>query len=150
MAIAKHGLVVECSDVVAAFLESLVQEEIWVEQPHRFTNGQQGHACRLNKALYGFIQASEMFGQNGRRGQAGFKYCNLAYVQHVLNGLLRTSNMSCSSSSVTEYVRSAVEFDESCECSKACGPSHMQSRTRRSLWLTVARLTVYTGDFSIL
>ena len=56
--IAKHGLVVECSDVVAAFLESLVQEEIWVEQPHRFTNGKQGHACRLNKALYGLKQAS--------------------------------------------------------------------------------------------
>jgi len=56
--IAKHRLVVESSDVVAAFLESLVHEEIWVEQPYRFTDGNSRHACKLNKALYGLKQAS--------------------------------------------------------------------------------------------
>lgn len=56
--IAKYGLYCECSDVVAAFLESLVHEEIWVEQPHEFTDGNPSHACKLNKALYGLKQAS--------------------------------------------------------------------------------------------
>lgn len=56
--IAKYGLECECSDVVAVFLEALVQEEIWIEQPHEFTNGNSKQACRLNKALYSLKQAS--------------------------------------------------------------------------------------------
>ena len=55
--IAKYNLFVECSDVVAAFLASLVHEEIWVEQPHGFSTNK-NFACKLNKALYGLKQAS--------------------------------------------------------------------------------------------
>ena len=56
--IAKYDLECECSDVVAAFLEALVHETIWIEQPHEFTDGHPEHACRLNKALYGLKQSS--------------------------------------------------------------------------------------------
>ena len=50
---AKHNLVLELSDVVSAYLESLISEDVWVEQPHGYTDGQKGHACHLRKALYG-------------------------------------------------------------------------------------------------
>ena len=61
--VAKHSLHIEYSDVVAVYLESLIHEVIWVEQPHGFTNGNKHQACLLNKALYGLKQAANKWYQ---------------------------------------------------------------------------------------
>ena len=45
-------------DVKTTFLNGLVEEEVYVEQPLGFeTHDRQSHVCRLKKALYGLKQA---------------------------------------------------------------------------------------------
>ena len=55
---AKYGYEIEHSDVVIAFLEAIHNDEVWVEQPHEFTNGNPKEACKLNRALYGLKQSA--------------------------------------------------------------------------------------------
>jgi len=57
---AKYDYEAEQMDVVTAFLEAHLKEEVWVQQPPGFEQkGSNGTflACRLNKALYGLKQA---------------------------------------------------------------------------------------------
>ena len=45
-------------DVNTAFLNGIIQEEIYIEQPHGFEiHERESHVCRLKKALYGLKQA---------------------------------------------------------------------------------------------
>jgi hypothetical protein len=46
-------------DVKTAFLNGLIQEEVYIEQPLGFfeVHGRESHVCRLKKALYGLKQA---------------------------------------------------------------------------------------------
>ena len=53
---ARYDLEVEQIDVVTAFLEAPLKEEVWMVQPHGFDK-LGGYACRLKKALYGLKQA---------------------------------------------------------------------------------------------
>ena len=44
-------------DVKTTFLNGVVEEEVYVEQPLGFeTRGRESHVCRLSKALYGLKQ----------------------------------------------------------------------------------------------
>jgi len=55
---AKYDWEIEHSDVVSAFLEAPLQEEVYVEQPYGYTNGNRNIACLLKRALYGLKQSS--------------------------------------------------------------------------------------------
>ena len=45
-------------DVKIAFLNGLIEEEVYIEQLQGFkTNDQKNHVCRLKKELYGLKQA---------------------------------------------------------------------------------------------
>ena len=56
---ARYNMEIEHSDVDTAFLEAKLNDEVWVEQPHAYTNGNKHQACRLNKALYGLKQSAK-------------------------------------------------------------------------------------------
>jgi hypothetical protein len=44
--------------VKAAFLNGLIEEEVYIEKPQGFeVHGRDSHVCRLKKALYGLKQA---------------------------------------------------------------------------------------------
>ena len=41
-------------DVKTSFLNGLIEEEVYIEQPQGFeTNDNETHVCKLKKALYG-------------------------------------------------------------------------------------------------
>ena len=45
-------------DVKTAFLNGVIDEEVYVEQPQGFEmHGHETHVCRLRRALYGLKQA---------------------------------------------------------------------------------------------
>ena len=53
---AKEDMEIDHVDIITAFLESPLYEEVYVEQPHGFEEGND-LVCRLRKALYGLKQA---------------------------------------------------------------------------------------------
>ena len=45
-------------DVNTTFLNGLIEEEVYIEQPQGFeTNDRETHVCKLKKAMYGLKQA---------------------------------------------------------------------------------------------
>ena len=45
-------------DVKTAFLNGVIEEEVYIEQPEGFiVHGSDSHVCRLKKALYGLKEA---------------------------------------------------------------------------------------------
>ena len=55
---AEMGWKIHQMDVKTAFLNGIIQEEVYVEQPEGFDiHGRESHVCRLKKALYGMKQA---------------------------------------------------------------------------------------------
>ena len=45
-------------DVKTAFLNKIIEEEVYIDQPERFeTFNSESHVCRLKRALYGLKQA---------------------------------------------------------------------------------------------
>lgn len=55
----KYKLKIHQMDVVTAFLQGDIDEEIYMSQPPSFEQGEK--ACRLNKAIYGLKQASRLW-----------------------------------------------------------------------------------------
>ena len=51
-------------DVETAFLNGVVEEEVYVRQPSGYERGDRGKVCRLLKALYGLKQASRAWYKN--------------------------------------------------------------------------------------
>lgn len=56
---AKFNLEIEQMDAVTAFLQSELDDEVYIVQPKSFRQGNK--VCRLNKAIYGLKQASRQW-----------------------------------------------------------------------------------------
>ena len=55
---AQMGWEIHQMDVKTVFLNGVIEEEVYIEQPEGFeTHDQKTHVCRLKKALYGLKQA---------------------------------------------------------------------------------------------
>ena len=55
---AKRGWEIHQMDVKTTFLNSAIEEEVYIEHPEGFeTHEKKSHVCRLKKALYGLKQA---------------------------------------------------------------------------------------------
>jgi hypothetical protein len=55
---ASMGWILHQMDVETAFLNGLIEEEVYIEQPQGFeVHPRETHVCRLKKALYGLKQA---------------------------------------------------------------------------------------------
>jgi hypothetical protein len=55
---AEMGWKIHQMDVKTTFLNGLIEEEVYIEQPLGFeVHGRESHVCRLKKALYGLKQA---------------------------------------------------------------------------------------------
>ena len=80
---AKYDLEADQIDVITAFLEATLFEEIWVEQPHGYVVP--NLACRLNKALYGLKQSPREWYETLTiyLKQRGFKRVNEDYSLFV-------------------------------------------------------------------
>ena len=62
---AQHGLFLRQVDVVGAFLNGEMHDEIFMRQPEGFAlDGQEHKVCKLNTALYGLKQAGMIWNQN--------------------------------------------------------------------------------------
>jgi len=58
--VAHHGMMLYQMDVKSAFLNGIIKEELYVEQPPRFKSSiDPHHVFELNKALYGLKQAPQ-------------------------------------------------------------------------------------------
>ena len=52
--VAEMGWKIHQMDVKTAFLNGILEEEVYIEQPQGFeVYGRDSHVCRLRKALYG-------------------------------------------------------------------------------------------------
>ncbi|NDD85865.1 hypothetical protein EBZ38_16515, partial [bacterium] len=85
------GWEVEVCDVDNAFLNSTLNEEVYVKQPAGLDDGT-GRVYRINKALYGLKQAPRTWEQNlgGFLSKRGFKRCvsdQALYTRHDKRGL---------------------------------------------------------------
>jgi transposase InsO family protein len=62
---AQHGLFLRQIDVVGAFLNGQIEDEIFMNQPEGFImEGNERQVCKLKKALYGLKQAGMIWNQN--------------------------------------------------------------------------------------
>jgi hypothetical protein len=55
---AEMGWKIHQMNVMTTFLNGLIEEEVYIEQPSGFeVHGRESHVCRVKKALYGLKQA---------------------------------------------------------------------------------------------
>jgi transposase InsO family protein len=72
--VATHGFEVHQVDIVTAYLNGIMREEVYMRQPPGFDDGS-GRVCRLKKALYGLKQAGRAWYEHidGTLRKMGFK-----------------------------------------------------------------------------
>ena len=55
--VAAEDLHLHLVDIKTAFLNGIIEETIYVQQPSQFSSGDRNMACRLLRSLYGLRQA---------------------------------------------------------------------------------------------
>nr|GEV46704.1 retrovirus-related Pol polyprotein from transposon TNT 1-94 [Tanacetum cinerariifolium] len=83
---AQHKWKIHQMDVKSAFLNGLLEEEVYVEQPKGYVSkGQEGKVLRLKKALYGLKQAPRAWNTRIDKyfQEHGFRKCLSEYALYV-------------------------------------------------------------------
>lgn len=89
--VAQNKLYLHSMDVVTAFLQGALAEEVYIEPPPGFSFKDNVRAAKLNKALYGLKQAPRTFYQHMKRelGKIGFTASTAdpsLFIKHTAEG----------------------------------------------------------------
>ncbi|MCH82300.1 retrovirus-related Pol polyprotein from transposon TNT 1-94 [Trifolium medium] len=122
-----HHWSIQLLDINNAFLNGYLDDEVYVDQPPGFTNGNSSLVCKLNKALYGLKQAPRQWFVRPKHTLISFKFviskCHsslftyssngcIVYILVYVDDIIITSNSSSLITSITNKLNSAFALKQ--------------------------------------
>ncbi|KAK9824528.1 hypothetical protein WJX72_011105 [[Myrmecia] bisecta] len=148
-------------DIKTAFLNGELEEDVWVEQPAGYQEGEPGMACHLNRALYGLRQAPRAWHLKLKEELAamGFTTCDAdaalfvrkgdkgnTYLLIYVDDILIASDTEREVESVKAAIKQVFDARDLGEASFFLGMIIERDRANRSIKLTQARMTANIVD----
>ena len=78
-------------DIISAYLEAELKEEVWMQQPHGFESDDSTKACLLRKAIYGLKQSARMWYETLEEFLTGIGFVKILFDHSVFiheNGMI--------------------------------------------------------------
>ncbi|KAK9823470.1 hypothetical protein WJX72_002956 [[Myrmecia] bisecta] len=148
-------------DIKTAFLNGELEEDVWVEQPAGYQEGEPGMACHLNRALYGLRQAPRAWHLKLKEELVamGFTTCDAdaalfvrkgdkgnTYLLIYVDDILIASDTEREVESVKAAIKQVFDARDLGEASFFLGMIIERDRANRSIKLTQARMTANIVD----